>query len=63
MVIQKFSETGHREICGRLTAGIAGSIPAVGWMLVSCFFFVRFVHSGLCDGLITGLEESDHVCV
>jgi len=25
--------------------------------------FVRFAGSGLCDGLITGLEESYRVCV
>ena len=48
-------------VCGRSLAGIAGSNPA-GSMDECCECCV-FSGGGLCDGLITRLEESYRVCV
>jgi hypothetical protein len=51
--------------CGRLVAGIAGSNPARGMdiCLLRMYVVLSCVGRGLCDGLITGPEESYRVSV
>jgi hypothetical protein len=50
------------QVCSHLIVGIAGSSPAEG-MDIRLLFVVRFVGSGVCDGLIMRPEESYRVCV
>jgi hypothetical protein len=47
-----------------LVAGIVGSNPGEGMdVCLLCLYVVFCVGRGLCDGLITRLEESYHVSV
>jgi hypothetical protein len=52
-------------VCGRLVARIAGSNPAEGMdvCLLCLYVVLSCVNRGLCDGLITHLEESYRVSV
>jgi hypothetical protein len=56
------------KVCGRLVDGIVGSNPARGMdVCLLCLYVVLSCRGrGLCDGLITRLEESyrvSNVCV
>jgi hypothetical protein len=59
-VITVYVDLGSRAVCGRLVAGVAGSNPAKAKnVCLLCFYGVLSrVGRGLCDGLITGPEES-----
>jgi hypothetical protein len=50
-------------VCGRSVAGVAVSNPARGMdvCLLCLYVVLSFVGRGLCDGLITRLEESYRV--
>jgi hypothetical protein len=53
------------HVCGRLVTGLAGSNPARGMDVCPLCLYVVLscVGRGLCDGLITGPEESYRVSV
>jgi hypothetical protein len=53
--------SGRTVLCGRLTAGIAGSNLEHGCSYL--VFLVCYVGSGLCDELISRSEEAYGVCV
>jgi hypothetical protein len=52
-----------KEVCNRLVAGVAGSNPArrMDVCLLCLYVVLSCVGRGLCDGMITRLEESYRV--